>query len=117
MQRTLRFRIVRFVVLMILAVLPLTLLVPPLFQDGPREALPLYLSPQRGLLPDPKPSWAFVTPLPPEQAGELMLDFYRRKPAYTRAVLKAVGVTLTDENELRELGARLLLLAVKPERA
>ncbi len=57
---------------------------------------------------------ARATPLAPEQAGELMVDFYRRKPAYTRAVMKAVGMTFKDESELRELGKALLLLAVKP---
>ncbi len=58
---------------------------------------------------------ARAEPLTPARAGELTVDFYRRKPAYTRAVLKSVGITLKDENELREFGSRMLLLAVKPE--
>jgi deazaflavin-dependent oxidoreductase (nitroreductase family) len=52
--------------------------------------------------------------LAPEPAGETMVDFYRRKPAYTRAVMRAVGMTFKGEDELRELGKQLLLLAVKP---
>lgn len=59
---------------------------------------------------------ARATPLPTAQTADLMVDFYHRKPTYTRAVTAAVGLKFKDENELRELARHLMLLAVKPER-
>lgn len=46
--------------------------------------------------------------------GEMLVRFFRRKPAYTRSVMAMVGIKFKDENELRELGKNLTLLAVKP---
>lgn len=46
--------------------------------------------------------------------GEMLVRFYRRKPAYTRSVMAMVGMKFKDEDELRELGKNLTLLAVKP---
>ena len=46
--------------------------------------------------------------------GEMLVRFFRRKPAYTRSVMAMVGMKFKDENELRELGKNLTLLAVKP---
>ncbi len=50
-----------------------------------------------------------------EKAGEMLVQFYRLKPAYTRAVMNAAGMKFKDEDDLRMLGAKLLLLAVTPQ--
>ena len=57
---------------------------------------------------------ATATPLSNDGAGELMVKFFRKKPAYTRSVMAMVGMTFKDEDELREMGKHLTLLAVKP---
>lgn len=51
-----------------------------------------------------------------EGAGDLLVQFYRQKPAYTRSVMAMAGMKFKDEDELRELGKNLMLLAVKPEK-
>ncbi len=51
-----------------------------------------------------------------EGAGELLVQFYRQKPAYTRSVMAMAGMKFNGEDELRELGKNLTLLAVKPEK-
>ena len=51
-----------------------------------------------------------------EGAAELLVRFYRQKPAYTRSVMAMAGMKFKDETELRELGKNLTLLAVKPEK-
>jgi deazaflavin-dependent oxidoreductase (nitroreductase family) len=58
---------------------------------------------------------ATATPLSNEKAGELMVHFYRAKPAYTRSVMAMVGMKFEGEEELRALGSKLTLLAVQPE--
>ena len=47
--------------------------------------------------------------------GEMLVQFFRRKPAYTRSVMAMVGMKFKDEEELRTLGKNLTLLAVKPQ--
>lgn len=49
-----------------------------------------------------------------KNTGEMLVQFFRRKPAYTRSVMVMVGMKFKDENELREIGKNLTLLAVKP---
>jgi deazaflavin-dependent oxidoreductase (nitroreductase family) len=49
-----------------------------------------------------------------EDTGETLVRFFRRKPAYTRSVMAMVGMKFKDEDELREIGKNLTLLAVKP---
>jgi deazaflavin-dependent oxidoreductase (nitroreductase family) len=51
-----------------------------------------------------------------EGAGEMLVQFYRSKPAYTRSVMAMAGMKFKDEDELRVIGKDLTLLAVKPER-
>lgn len=53
--------------------------------------------------------------LPPDQTGDLLLALYRRSPGYTRAVLFMVGIKVKDEADLRQMGGKIMLLAVKPE--
>jgi deazaflavin-dependent oxidoreductase (nitroreductase family) len=48
-------------------------------------------------------------------AGEMMVQFFRRKPAYTRTVMAMVGMKFEGEEELRALGSKLTLIAVHPE--
>jgi hypothetical protein len=49
-------------------------------------------------------------------AGELLVQFFRSKPAYTRSVMAMAGIKFKDENDLRMIGKDLTLLSVKPER-
>ena len=51
-----------------------------------------------------------------EGAGEMLVQFYRHKPAYTRSVMAMAGMKFKDEDELRVMGKDLTLLAVKPEK-
>ena len=51
-----------------------------------------------------------------EGAGEMLVQFYRNKPTYTRSVMAMAGMKFNDEDELRILGKDLTLLAVKPEK-
>ncbi|MDP1713530.1 MAG: nitroreductase family deazaflavin-dependent oxidoreductase [Anaerolineales bacterium] len=51
-----------------------------------------------------------------EGAGEMLVQFYRRKPAYTRSVMTMAGMKFKDEDELRAIGKDLTLLAIKPEK-
>lgn len=51
-----------------------------------------------------------------EGAGEMLVQFYRQKPAYTRSVMAMAGMKFKDEDELRTMGKNLTLLAVKPEK-
>lgn len=52
--------------------------------------------------------------LPEKDTGELLVQFFHRKPSYTRSVMAMVSVKFKDEDELREIGKKLTLLAVKP---
>ena len=58
---------------------------------------------------------ATATPLSNEDAGELMVKFFRAKPAYTRSVMAMVGIKFEGEEELRALGSKVTLLAIHPE--
>ena len=49
-----------------------------------------------------------------QDTGEMLVQFFRRKPAYTRSVMAMVGLKFKDENELRALGNKLTLLSVTP---
>ncbi len=51
-----------------------------------------------------------------EGAGEMLVQFYRAKPAYTRSVMAMAGMKFKDEEELRLLGRNLTLLAIKSEK-
>jgi len=51
-----------------------------------------------------------------EGAGTMLVKFYRERPAYTKSVMAMAGMKFKDENELRALGQKLTLLAVKPEK-
>lgn len=51
-----------------------------------------------------------------KDTGEMLVRFYRRKPAYTRSVMAMVGMKFKNEDELREVGKNLTLLAVKPRK-
>ena len=48
-------------------------------------------------------------------AADQLVEFYRRKPAYTRSVMAMVGMKFKDEDDLRVVARNLTLLAVKPE--
>lgn len=51
-----------------------------------------------------------------EGASEMLVHFYRSKPAYTRSVMAMAGMKFKDEDELRSMGRNLTLLAVTPEK-
>jgi deazaflavin-dependent oxidoreductase (nitroreductase family) len=59
---------------------------------------------------------ARATPLSNENAADMLVKFYREKPAYTRSVMAMVGVKFNGEEDLRALAPKLMLLAVKPEK-
>ena len=59
---------------------------------------------------------ARAAPLSSADTGEMLVQFFRRKPAYTRSVMAMVGMKFKDEDELRTLGSTLTLLAVHPEK-
>jgi deazaflavin-dependent oxidoreductase (nitroreductase family) len=50
-----------------------------------------------------------------EVTSEMLVQFYRRKPAYTRSVMAIVGMNFKDEDQLRDIAKNLTLLAVKPD--
>jgi deazaflavin-dependent oxidoreductase (nitroreductase family) len=52
--------------------------------------------------------------LPPDRSGDAMVNFVRRRPAYAKAVMKAVGITFTTEEELRRLAPQWIVLAIHP---
>lgn len=53
--------------------------------------------------------------IPNDAAGEMLVQFHRHKPVYTRSVMAMVGMKFRDEDELRIIAKNLTLLAVKPE--
>ena len=59
---------------------------------------------------------ARASTLPNKDAGEILVQFYRHKPAYTRSVMTMAGMKFKDEDDLRVIGKNLTLLAVKPEK-
>ena len=59
---------------------------------------------------------ARAAPLSSADTGEMLVQFFRRKPAYTRSVMAMVGMKFKDEDELRALGSTLTLLAIHPEK-
>ncbi len=58
---------------------------------------------------------ARATTLSNENAGEMLVRFYRKKPAYTRSVMAMVGMKFESEEGLRALAPKLTLLAIQPE--
>jgi deazaflavin-dependent oxidoreductase (nitroreductase family) len=50
-----------------------------------------------------------------EVAADLMVKFFREKPAYTRSVMAMVGMKFNGEDELRAIASKFMLLAVHPE--
>jgi len=51
-----------------------------------------------------------------DNAADKLVQFYRRKPAYTRSVMAMVGMKFEDEDGLRAVAKNLTLLVVKPEK-
>ena len=51
-----------------------------------------------------------------EGAGEMLVQFYRHRPGYTRSVMAMAGMKFKDEGDLRVIGKSLTLLAVRPEK-
>jgi deazaflavin-dependent oxidoreductase (nitroreductase family) len=59
---------------------------------------------------------AHATELSNEGAGEMLVQFYRRKPFYTRSVMAIAGMRFKNEDDLRAMAKNLTLLTVKPEK-
>ena len=59
---------------------------------------------------------ARATLLSNEGTADMLVQFYRRKPAYTRSVMAMVGMKFKSEDDLRALSNKLTLLAIKPEK-
>lgn len=60
--------------------------------------------------------FAHLTSLSSGEAGEMMVNFYRTKPAYTRSIMAMVGMKFEGEEELRKIASKLTLFAVHPEK-
>lgn len=58
---------------------------------------------------------ARANPLSNEGTGEMLVQFYRHKPIYTRSVMAMAGMKFKNEDDLRAIGKDLTLLAVNPE--
>jgi deazaflavin-dependent oxidoreductase (nitroreductase family) len=51
--------------------------------------------------------------LPGEEAGDLMVALFRNRPAYVRAVLRAIGVQVANEEDVRRAGAGMLTVRIE----
>ena len=51
-----------------------------------------------------------------ERTADMLVKFYREKPAYTRSVMAMVGMKFQNEDELRAIASKLMLLAIQPEK-
>jgi deazaflavin-dependent oxidoreductase (nitroreductase family) len=59
---------------------------------------------------------AMVEELPPDKAGDVMVDFVRRRPTYSKSIMKVIGIPLTTEEELRKMVINYCtLLAIHPQ--
>jgi deazaflavin-dependent oxidoreductase (nitroreductase family) len=47
------------------------------------------------------------------EAGQLMVELLRERPQYTRAVLRAIGVTSDREEDVRKAGERMLVVRIE----
>lgn len=52
-----------------------------------------------------------------EGSADMLVKFYREKPAYTRSVMAMVGMKFNGEEDLRAMASKLMLLAVHPEKS
>jgi deazaflavin-dependent oxidoreductase (nitroreductase family) len=48
--------------------------------------------------------------LSPEETGKKMVDFNRRRPAYTKVVTAMIGLKFKDEIELEQMGRGMMLM-------
>lgn len=53
-------------------------------------------------------------PLSHVGAAEMLVQFYRHKPDYTRSVMLMAGIKFNNESDLRAIGKNLTILEVKP---
>jgi deazaflavin-dependent oxidoreductase (nitroreductase family) len=58
---------------------------------------------------------ACAVTLPPDEAEEVLLDFWRRHRLYARTMLRLVGLKAATEEEAREAAGELRVVAVRPE--
>ena len=59
---------------------------------------------------------AVAEELPRDKAGDVMVNFFRRRPAYSKSIMKMIGIPLTTEEELRKMVLNYCtLLAVHPQ--
>ncbi|MFN8414070.1 MAG: nitroreductase family deazaflavin-dependent oxidoreductase [Anaerolineales bacterium] len=49
-----------------------------------------------------------------ETTADQFVNFYRKKPVYTRSVMAMVGMNFNSEAELRTIASKLILLAIHP---
>lgn len=50
-----------------------------------------------------------------DASGEMLVQFYRDKPFYTKTVMAMAGVKFKNEDELRSIASTIMLLSIKPE--
>ena len=51
-----------------------------------------------------------------ENAADMMVNFVRRRPLYSKSVMKVVGITINSESELRGMVSHMILLAIHPQK-
>ncbi len=58
---------------------------------------------------------ARATPLPKEEAEEVLVDYWRRHRLYSRATLRLVGLKGATEEQVRAAAGQVRLVAIQPE--
>ncbi len=53
--------------------------------------------------------------LPPDEAEEVLLDYWRRHRLLARMLLRLVGLRVTTEEEARAAAAEMKMVAIRPE--
>jgi deazaflavin-dependent oxidoreductase (nitroreductase family) len=53
--------------------------------------------------------------LPEEEAADMLLDFWRHRRLYARAMMRLVGLKAASEEEARALAGKLRVVAIEPE--
>jgi deazaflavin-dependent oxidoreductase (nitroreductase family) len=53
--------------------------------------------------------------LPPDEAEEVLLDYWRRHRLLARMLLRLVGLRVTTEEEARAAAAEMRMVAIRPE--
>ena len=56
-----------------------------------------------------------MSPTTSDRPREITIVFYRHRPAYTRAVFRAIGIQIKSEEDIRLAGARMLVVKIEEQ--